>query len=267
MLELSRVDSCFGQVDFGQAAPAVVLACPDMAAGSADEFFDRSKIGENPVRVRAGRLAARGADRDHDVIGREHLASILGDGPLVSRVFGLERQLAAFRHGITRHDREAQDRRHELTGIDQRRCDIGRRDRGHLDLFAECRPEQAGRLGKQRVDVDATGLRGLAPREGKQMRCQGGAACGGIVDQFRNRGEVRPVRDSIRQDFDRAGDDGQDIVEIMQDAAGELTDDENSLNPVLLRLGRFHWRRLAAHFLEVRRRLLFASLVRARYLR
>jgi hypothetical protein len=38
------------------------------------------------------------------------------------------------------------------------------------------------------------------------------------------------------------------------------------LNPVLLRLGHFHRRRAAGHFLEVRRRLLFASLVTARYL-
>ena len=114
----------------------------------------------------------------------------------------------------------------------------------------------------QRVDVDAAELRGLAPREGEQMRGQAGAARRGIVNQFRDRGEVRPVGDSLRQNSDRAGDDGQDIVEIMQDAAGELTDDDSSLNPVLLRLGRFHgWS--AAHFLEVRRRLLLASLVTA----
>ena len=47
---------------------------------------------------------------------------------------------------------------------------------------------------------------------------------GGLVDHPRDGGELRLVLDGVGQDFDRAGDDGQDIVEIMRDAAGELAD-------------------------------------------
>src|SRR5580692_3078761 len=85
VLELSRVESRLRQVDFGQAATAVLLACPDMAAGSTDEIFDRSKICENPIRALADRLAARGPNRDHDAICSERLAGIRGDGLKASR--------------------------------------------------------------------------------------------------------------------------------------------------------------------------------------
>ena len=51
-----------------------------------------------------------------------------------------------------------------------------------------------------------------------------GAARGGFVDHPRDGGKLRLVLHRVGQDLDRAGDDGQDIVEIMRDAAGELAD-------------------------------------------
>ena len=51
-----------------------------------------------------------------------------------------------------------------------------------------------------------------------------GAARRGLVDHPRDGGELRLVLDGVGQDFDRAGDDGEDIVEVMRDAAGELAD-------------------------------------------
>ncbi len=44
--------------------------------------------------------------------------------------------------------------------------------------------------------------------------------------------------DCVRQDLDRAGDDGEDVVEVVRDAAGELPDRFHLLRLAKLRFGR-----------------------------
>ena len=56
------------------------------------------------------------------------------------------------------------------------------------------------------------------------MLGQIGAAFGGFVDQLRDRGELGLVGDGVCQNADGAGDDGQDVVEVVRDAAGQLAD-------------------------------------------
>ena len=76
----------------------------------------------------------------------------------------------------------------------------------------------------QRVDVDLTRLQRLLAGEGEQVPGQVGAAIGGFVDHLGDSRELRIVRDAFGQDSDGAGDDGQNIVEVMRDAAGQLAD-------------------------------------------
>jgi hypothetical protein len=90
----------------------------------------------------------------------------------------------------------------------------------------------------------------LAAREREQVRRQVGATGGSLGDQCRNGREVRPVRDSLRQDFDRSGNDGEDVVEVMDDAAGELTDDLHPLSLSGSRLRGFCRQRLLKHILD-----------------
>ena len=68
------------------------------------------------------------------------------------------------------------------------------------------------------------GSQRLLAGEREQMLGQIGAARGRLVDHPGDGGELRLVLDGIGQDLDRPGDDGQDIVEVMRDAAGELAD-------------------------------------------
>ena len=74
------------------------------------------------------------------------------------------------------------------------------------------------------VDVDLARLQRLLAGEREQALGQIGAARGGVVDHLRDRQQLRPVRDGFGEDFDRAGDDGENIVEVVRDAAGQLTD-------------------------------------------
>ncbi|MGY4372018.1 hypothetical protein ACVW1A_008083 [Bradyrhizobium sp. LB1.3] len=88
------------------------------------------------------------------------------------------------------------------------------------------------------VDVDFARLERLLAGEGEQMLGQLRAAFGGIVDQLGDGGEFGTVSDRIRQNADRAGDDGQHIVEVVRDTAGQLTDGIHLLDVPELRLGR-----------------------------
>src|SRR3954451_23408487 len=63
------------------------------------------------------------------------------------------------------------------------------------------------------------------------------AAVGGIVDQPGNRYKLRPPGDGVCENADAAGDDGEDVVEVVGDAAGELTDRLHLLRLAELRLG------------------------------
>ena len=106
-----------------------------------------------------------------------------------------------------------------------------------VDLLAERRMQQLGGLERQRIDVDLARLKRLLAREGEQVLGQLRAALGGIVDQLGNGGELGPVGHRVRQNSDRAGDDGEHIVEVVGDAAGQLADGIHLLRLPELGLG------------------------------
>ena len=74
------------------------------------------------------------------------------------------------------------------------------------------------------VDVDAARLQRLTAGEGQQMLGEVGAPrCRG-ADHVGDLGEMRTVLDRLAEDFDGSGDHGENVVEVVGDAAGELTD-------------------------------------------
>ncbi len=56
------------------------------------------------------------------------------------------------------------------------------------------------------------------------MPRQVGAPRRGGADHVGDLGEVRPILDRVGEDFDGAGDHGQNVVEVVRHAAGELAD-------------------------------------------
>ena len=60
----------------------------------------------------------------------------------------------------------------------------------------------------------------------KASRCWVSSAprAGGLVDHLRDRRKLRLLGDRLAEDLDRAGDDGEDVVEVVRHAAGELAD-------------------------------------------
>ena len=75
----------------------------------------------------------------------------------------------------------------------------------------------------QFVDIGCSRLQRLLPRKRQQMLRQFAAALGRVIDHLGDFQKLRPVGNARAQDFDGSGDDGENIVEVMGDAAGQLT--------------------------------------------
>jgi hypothetical protein len=80
-------------------------------------------------------------------------------------------------------------------------------------------------------------LQRLLAGEREQAPGQIGAAFSRLVDHPRDGDEFWPVSDGFRQDFDRPGDDGENVVQIVGDAAGQLTDRLHFLRLTKLQIG------------------------------
>jgi hypothetical protein len=63
------------------------------------------------------------------------------------------------------------------------------------------------------------------------------------------------VRNGLRKQVDRSGNDGENVVEVVQNAAGKLADDCSALKTVPPRLVGRRQQRFPMSFLKVRRRL------------
>jgi len=87
-------------------------------------------------------------------------------------------------------------------------------------------------------------------RKCEQIRGQAGTAGGRLGDQPRHGCKVCAIRDSLLQNFDRAADDGEDVVEVVNNATGQLTDDLHPPGLANLRFHSFCRKRLLKHILE-----------------
>ena len=96
--------------------------------------------------------------------------------------------------------------------------------RNDLDALAEGWTKQLGGIEDQPVHVGRLRLQRLLTGEGKQLPNEVGATPCGFVDHPRNRCKLRRMSDRVGEDLDGPGDDGKDVVEVVSDAAGEVTD-------------------------------------------
>ena len=225
-IELDHRAAAFLAVDFDGAAgllgETVDHAQPE-AGAAADSLGGEERL-EHPVADIGGDSVTGVGDRDHHELSALHLAIVGRIDFIANDIGGLERKLAAAGHGIARIDGEIDDRGRKLRRIGQSRPRIVGKGRDDFDVFAQDRLEQLGGVDDHAVDVDLARLQRLAAREGQKLGGDLGATRGRIVDELGNRGEMGLVRHAFLKDLDRPGDDGEDVVEVMGDAARELAD-------------------------------------------
>ena len=157
---------------------------------------------------RSGRhvRAAHGLRRGHDLQG------------------GLDHETAAVGHRVAGVDGQVHQHLLDLAGIGLDRARFADGADVELEILADQAPQHAIHLADDRVQIDDARLDDLAPREEQQLAGEGGGALAGALDLL----ECRPVRmvgrDLAENDVGVALDDGQQVVEVVGDAAGEAAD-------------------------------------------
>ncbi len=138
------------------------------------------------------------------------------------RLVDLDGQPAPARHGVAGIDREVEQRALQLGDVgDHDGRALGQLHRG-LNRLAERPAEQGGHARHQAVDVDLGRPQHLPAREGQQARRQIGAAPGGSLGLAR---ELALATAELRCQLLGVGQDhGQEIVEIVRDAARQVAD-------------------------------------------
>ena len=159
---------------------------------------------------------------DHHVAAGGDGFGAMGEGAIQRHVAAAQREFAALLHGIARVDGEVDQHLVKLRGVGADGAAGGFEVKRQADFFAEQAAQQAGEIGDDVVDGERAGLQGLLAAEGEELAHQGGAAHGtgldlvGVIEDF-------VIEAGAAGDGFRAAEyGGQQIVEIMRDAAGEL---------------------------------------------
>ena len=158
------------------------------------------------------------------------------------QVFTVER--AAARHRVARVDREVQDRALELPRIEPDRIEAGIEVELDLDGLADGALKKGLEILEQAVRVDRLRAHHLPAGEGQELLGHLCAALGGL--QARGREPLDPLRvvGLAHDHVEIADDDGEQVVEVVRDAAGELADGLHLLGLVEARLGLVLLRRI-----------------------
>ena len=163
---------------------------------------------------------ARVADRQQDVRAGRALA-VLGDlRRLELDVGGLDRQRAAVGHRVARVGGEVEDHALHLraVGLD-RREPVAELDRD-ADVVADDALQHPLHAGDDLVEVDHARVQHLAAAEREKLAGERRRLPGGAGDLL----QLLVLAPAAQQDLGVAADHGQQVVEVMRDAAGEPAD-------------------------------------------
>ena len=187
------------------------------------ELLGREERFEDPgerLRIHAGAVVGH---RDPDIFAGLDLE--IDGGRALDLLDGtVDHQRAAVGHRILGVEHEVEQRAFELMGVgldDQ--VTFGRRGQ-QRDAAGQRATDQLGHAQHQLIDVDGTRIHRLLPREGEQALDQFGAATGGLERRIDVLLDQCAVRQAIAQSRQIAHDDGQHVVEVVGQTAGELPD-------------------------------------------
>ncbi|MFT3766272.1 MAG: hypothetical protein QM820_12285 [Minicystis sp.] len=99
-------------------------------------------------------------------------------------------------------------------------------------MLADQRSEHAAHLGHGSVDVHLAHLEDLAPAEGQELTGQAAGALAGVEDDLGVAAHRTLLLHRAEDALAAAVDDGEQVVEVVGDAAGELADDLHLLGLV-----------------------------------
>ncbi len=128
---------------------------------------------------------------------------------------------AASRHSVLRVDGQIDEHLLDLVRVGLHPSQIVLRQEGQLDILFNEAFEEAEEVADDVVEVDHFGAQHLAAAEGEQLTGEHGRAVGGLFDLGEPLAQIL-VAGIVQDDFDVAIDDGQQVIEVVGNASGEL---------------------------------------------
>jgi len=160
-----------------------------------------------------------------DVVGNPHTGILHGyrDPSLVLDISRADDHRTSFGHGVTGIDDEVHERRLQLVGVNDDVPDIFRDIDRQRDGAAESAVEHVPERFEPRRQIDGLRLQSLPSGEGQQLAGQRCGALGSAIDRLQGTKRLF-ARDVLSDGVNAAGNDHQQIVEVVGDAAGELAE-------------------------------------------
>ena len=162
-------------------------------------------------------------DGDADIIAGRQRRRVRGHA-VEPRIGGGDGEPAAIRHGVAGVDGEIEQRAFQLVGIAQRAPQIVRRDDRKIDGLADGPAQQILQRHHQLIGIDAFRNQRLPPRKRQQAMGERRGAVGRCHRRVDVARDVvgAPLIETGLQQIQRSDDAGQQIVEVVRDAAGQL---------------------------------------------
>ena len=225
------------QVNLERCSLAGLAVDPDVASALLDDAVDRGKAESRALRSFGAEKrfedAALGlgihshagvADGQHHVLAGFRRGVKTGITLVQRDIGGLNRELAAARHGVARIDRQIHDDLLDLAGIGFGRAQFAPRNHDQLDVFADQASQHFEVFRDHRVQIENLGSQHLLAAEGQELAGERGGAVGGIGNFLRGPAHRRIGADALQQKLAVAGDHHQQIVEVVGNAAGQAAD-------------------------------------------
>ena len=134
----------------------------------------------------------------------------------------LDGQSPAIRHGILGIDREVGDDLLDLRGVGPHRARRARHH-GELDVLADQAPEHGHQPRHDGGQVEDARLEHLLAAEREELPREPRGSLRGLLDQLHGVAPGSGGLERVEQELRAAADDGQDVVEVVRDAAGQTS--------------------------------------------
>jgi len=138
---------------------------------------------------------------------------------------GFQGKLASLRHGVAGVDHQVHDDLLDLRGIGFHRARLRREHRFQLNVFADQALEHRIHRGDDVVEVQDLQPLFVSAAEGEQLVGERRRAMPRLFDLIEIFLERVVEGDAVQRDFAPSDDDGQKVVEVMRDTAGQAAED------------------------------------------
>jgi len=226
------------QVDFEASAGAGRRLDMDAAGTLIDDAING---GEAKTGAFAGFLGGEEGFKDAGFDFGGHAGTVIGDGKhgvvaglegrmrervlfIGDDIVGFNDEFSAAGHGVGGVDGEIEKDLFDLTGVGEDAAERIAAAHVEFDVFAKKSLEEAAGFHDEVVEIEDAGLKQLPAAESKQLAGERGGAVGDFADLLAiGPGGIGGL-DLIEGEVAVALDDGEEIVEIVRDAAGETAE-------------------------------------------